>query len=109
VVGKVAGTYGAARMSKLSPGTSALLAVLMNTRGLTELIVLTTGLRLGLIDQELYSAMVIMALLTTAATGPLLTLCVRRLGTRTVTAVADSLRSAAVPAPRRAGEKGLHT
>ncbi|WP_089103863.1 cation:proton antiporter [Streptomyces hyaluromycini] len=109
VVGKVAGTYGAARMSKLSPGTSALLAVLMNTRGLTELIVLTTGLRLGLIDQELYSAMVVMALLTTAATGPLLTLCGRRLGASTPTTVTGTPRFDPVPAPQHAEEKGLHT
>ncbi|MEV0468577.1 cation:proton antiporter [Streptomyces prunicolor] len=109
VVGKVAGTYGAARMSKLPPETSTVLAVLMNTRGLTELIVLTTGLKLGLIDQELYSAMVIMALLTTAATGPLLTLYNRRLRAATPATVTDTPRSAPVPAPQHAEEKGLHT
>lgn len=78
VTGKVVGTYAAARMCRLPREPSVLLALLMNTRGLTELIVLTTGMELGLIGQELYSAMVVMALLTTAVTGPLLT----RYGTR---------------------------
>jgi Kef-type K+ transport system membrane component KefB len=109
VVGKVVGTYGTARLSGLSQEPSALLAVLMNTRGLTELVVLTTGLRLGIIDQELYSAMVVMALLTTAATGPLLALCGRRLSTATPTAVTGTARATPVAAPRHAEEKGLHT
>ncbi|MFB6955861.1 hypothetical protein ACFCYB_02220 [Streptomyces sp. NPDC056309] len=51
----------------------------MNTRGLTELVMLSVGLQLGLLDQDLYSIMVMMALVTTAMTGPLLTLLERRL------------------------------
>jgi hypothetical protein len=42
----------------------------MNTRGLTELVVLTTGLRLGTLDQHTYSMMVVMALITTAMIRP---------------------------------------
>jgi Kef-type K+ transport system membrane component KefB len=53
-------------------------AVLMNTRGLTEIVVLTAGLQLGIIDDRFYSAMVVMAVVTTAMTGPLLTLLDRR-------------------------------
>ena len=48
------------------------LAVLMNTRGLTEIVILTIGLRAGILDQRLYSLMVVMALATTTMTGPLL-------------------------------------
>jgi Kef-type K+ transport system membrane component KefB len=44
----------------------------MNTRGLIELIVLGTGLQSGLLDTRMYSAMVVMAIVTTAMTGPLL-------------------------------------
>ncbi|WP_406384913.1 hypothetical protein [Streptomyces sp. NBC_01618] len=51
----------------------------MNTRGLTELVILGVGLQLGLLDPSLYSLMVVMALVTTAMTGPLLLL----IGTRT--------------------------
>jgi Kef-type K+ transport system membrane component KefB len=72
--GKLSGTYATARLTGLPSKSSAILAILMNTRGLTELIVLKTGLELGLLDRDLYSTMVVMALMTTVATGPLLNL-----------------------------------
>ncbi|MFE9559504.1 cation:proton antiporter [Streptomyces sp. NPDC006487] len=72
--GKLGGTYLGARSQALCKGDSATLAALMNTRGLTELVVLGVGLELGLLDGSLYSLMVVMALVTTAMTGPLLSL-----------------------------------
>jgi len=45
---------------------------LMNTRGLTELVVLNVGLSLGVIGPALFTVMVMMALITTAMAGPLL-------------------------------------
>ncbi len=42
----------------------------MNARGLTELIALSVGLQIGLLDRELYSEMVVMAVVTTVMTGP---------------------------------------
>jgi Kef-type K+ transport system membrane component KefB len=78
VAGKLVGTYVAARCCHLGPRPASTLAVLMNTRGLTELIVLTTGLQLGLIGRDLYSVMVVMALLTTMMTGPVLNALHRR-------------------------------
>ena len=48
------------------------LAVLMNTRGLMELVVLNVGLELGVISPTLFAMMVVMTLTTTVATGPLL-------------------------------------
>lgn len=74
VGGKFGGTFLAARAHGLAGRQSAALAALMNTRGLTELIILTTGQQLGLLDDHLYTLMVIMALVTTAMTGPLLNL-----------------------------------
>ncbi len=71
--GKFAGAFTAARLNGLPERQSATLAVLMNTRGLTELIILTVGLQLGVIDGSLYSLMVVMAVVTTAMAGPLLT------------------------------------
>ncbi|GGT60415.1 cation:proton antiporter [Streptomyces purpureus] len=72
VGGKFGGAYLGARIAG-RPGRSATtLGVLMNTRGLTELIILGVGLQLGLLDTDLYSLMVVMALLTTAMTAPLL-------------------------------------
>ncbi|MEU9042863.1 MULTISPECIES: cation:proton antiporter [unclassified Kitasatospora] len=77
VAGKMGGTYAAARLSRLPARSAAVLATLMNTRGLTELVLLSVGLHLGLLSQDLYSLMVVMALVTTAMTGPLLVLLER--------------------------------
>ncbi len=46
----------------------------MNTRGLTEIVIVAVALDAGIIDRSFYSVMVIMAIATTAMTGPLLTL-----------------------------------
>ena len=54
------------------PGHAAALGVLMNTRGLMELIALNIGLDLGVISPTLFAMMVLMALVTTMATAPLL-------------------------------------
>jgi Kef-type K+ transport system membrane component KefB len=78
VVGKLAGGYAGARLTGFPPRTSAALAALLNTRGLTEIIILTVGLQEHVLDMELYSMMIIMALVTTAMTGPLLSLCYPR-------------------------------
>lgn len=72
VVGKVLAGYCAARVGGMSGGDSLVVGVLLNTRGLTELIALNVGLQAGLIHQRLYTLLVIMALVTTLATGPLL-------------------------------------
>ncbi|MEU6803808.1 cation:proton antiporter [Streptomyces neyagawaensis] len=72
VSGKFIGAFGAARATGLPGRPAAALAVLVNTRGLTELVILTVGLQLGSLDDRLYSSMVVMALVTTAMAGPLL-------------------------------------
>ncbi|MEU3256063.1 cation:proton antiporter [Streptomyces sp. NPDC006997] len=72
VGGKFLGAFTAARLHKMPSRPAAALATLMNTRGLTELIVLNVGLQLGFLGRDLYSLMVVMAVLTTAMTGPLL-------------------------------------
>lgn len=72
VGGKFIGAFAAARLNRMPTRQSAALATLMNTRGLTELIVLNVGLQLGFLDQDLYSLMVVMAVITTGMTGPLL-------------------------------------
>jgi K+:H+ antiporter len=72
VVGKFAGAYYGARFTGVRRRQAGALASLMNTRGLTELVILTIGLSLGILNQELYSLMVVMAIVTTAMAGPLL-------------------------------------
>lgn len=72
VGGKFGGTWLAARSQGLPSRRSAVLATLMNTRGLTELVALSVGLQMGVLDTSLYSLMVVMAVVTTAMAGPLL-------------------------------------
>ncbi|WP_240969382.1 cation:proton antiporter [Streptomyces sp. HNM0575] len=72
--GKFLGAFLGARLSGMANRESAVLGTLMNTRGLTELIILSVGLEMGVLDDELYSLMVVMAVVTTAMAGPLLSL-----------------------------------
>ncbi|MGW1622960.1 cation:proton antiporter [Streptomyces sp. NPDC002172] len=73
VAGKVAaGALSARGAARLPWRDSLLIGVLLNTRGLTELIVLNVGLQAGVIGPRLYALLVVMALLTTAAAGPLI-------------------------------------
>lgn len=72
--GKFGGTAIAARLSGLSWRQSASLGILMNTRGLMELIVLNVGLDLGVLSPKLFAMMVMMAVVTTIATTPILEL-----------------------------------
>ncbi|OKI00757.1 sodium:proton antiporter [Streptomyces sp. CB02923] len=77
-VGKLVPAYAASRLSRLDPHRSALVAALVNTRGLTELIVLNVALESGIIGPDLFTVLVLMALITTFMTGPLLSLIGRR-------------------------------
>jgi Kef-type K+ transport system membrane component KefB len=72
--GKFAGTYVPARCTGLNPRDAAALGLLMNTRGLMELIALNIGLDMKVISPTLFAMMVLMALVTTMATSPLLLL-----------------------------------
>lgn len=76
-VGKFGGSLVAARLTGLGWRDSAALGILMNTRGLVELIVLNLGLDLGVIGPELFTMLVIMALVTTFMTSPILQLITR--------------------------------
>ena len=72
--GKFGGSFAAARLTGLSWRDSAGLGILMNTRGLMELIVLNIGLELKIISPTVFAMMVIMAVVTTMATTPILQL-----------------------------------
>ena len=73
-LGKFGGTFVAARLGRLDVRHSAALGILMNTRGLMELIVLNVGLDLGVISPTLFTMLVLMALATTLMAPPLLDL-----------------------------------
>ena len=89
---KMGPAYAASRLSGLRPRESGEIAVLLNTRGLTELIALQVGLDAGIIGQALFTVLVIMALATTLMTGPLLSLLSRE-------------RPASPPGHRRSSER----
>jgi Kef-type K+ transport system membrane component KefB len=72
VLGKFGGSFAAASMVGLGWRDSASIGALMNTRGLMELVVLNLGLDLGIISPTIYTMMVIMALVTTFMTSPIL-------------------------------------
>ena len=71
-LGKFGGASLAARITGLTWTESASLGVLMNTRGLMELIVLNVGLDLGVLSPTLFAMLVIMAIVTTLVTTPVL-------------------------------------
>jgi Kef-type K+ transport system membrane component KefB len=77
-LGKLGGSALAARLTGLDWRESTQLGALMNTRGLMELIALNIGYDLGILSQSIFTMLVIMALVTTAMTGPLLSLLTRR-------------------------------
>ncbi len=72
VAGKFGGSSLAARLTGLSWREAGALGILMNTRGLMELVILTIGLELGVISPALFALMVLMALATTFMTTPVL-------------------------------------
>jgi Kef-type K+ transport system membrane component KefB len=71
-VGKVIGAVVPARAFGFSWTEAKALGLLMNTRGLTELIILNAAISLGVLDGQMFTMMVLMALVTTALAGPLL-------------------------------------
>lgn len=74
VVGKWVGATVAARYAGFQMRESMALGALMNTRGLTELIVVTVGLNYGVVSPALFTMLVIMTLVTTFMAGPALRL-----------------------------------
>ncbi|GAA4808219.1 cation:proton antiporter [Nocardioides caeni] len=78
IVGKYVGAYLGARSAGVPHWQANSLGILMNTRGLTEIVILTVGKELHLLSDELFTMMVVMALVTTIMTGPLLNLAYPR-------------------------------
>ena len=74
IIGKLVGSMLMARWTRMSWRDSFAIGVLMNARGLIELVVLNIGYDLGILSARIFVMMVIMALATTFMTGPLLSL-----------------------------------
>ena len=71
-LGKFGGAYVAARVAGLNHTEGKILGVMMNTRALMELIVINVGYDLGVISQQMFTILVIMAIFSTVITSPLL-------------------------------------
>jgi Kef-type K+ transport system membrane component KefB len=72
--GKFLGAFAGGRAAGTPPREAAAIGVLMNTRGLIEIVLLTVGRDRGLIDDRLFTLFALMAIATTLATAPLLRL-----------------------------------
>ncbi len=72
IAGKLVGTMLAARWTGAQWRDAFVLGALMNTRGLMELVALNVGYDLGILSPQMFTMLVVMALVTTAMTGPLL-------------------------------------
>lgn len=89
-VGKLGGTMLTARLTGMNWNESFALGALMNTRGLVELVALNIGYDLGILPPRIFAMMVLMALVTTFLTGPLLNLAERVRRRSLATAVAQT-------------------
>lgn len=74
IAGKLGGSMLMSRWTGMNWSQSFAIGVLMNTRGLVELVVLNVGYDLGILSGRIFTMMVLMALVTTFMTGPLLAL-----------------------------------
>lgn len=109
-LGKFGGSFVAARLTGLSWRESGALGILMNTRGLMELIVLNIGLDLGVISPTLFAMMVVMALVTTFMTTPILSLVYTQEElARDVLGDSATATASAPPTPRGESERSLRT
>jgi len=82
VVGKFCACWLAARLSGQDQATAVRLGTLMNARGLMQLIALNVGLQAGIINSELFTALVLVALVTTLMASPALSLLDRTMPIR---------------------------
>jgi Kef-type K+ transport system membrane component KefB len=80
VAGKLGGSALAARATGMSWRDAFSLGALLNTRGLMELVILNVGLDIGVLSPPLFAMMVVMALVTTAMTTPMLNVIQRDRG-----------------------------
>ncbi|MDQ7803791.1 cation:proton antiporter [Amycolatopsis sp. A133] len=78
VVGKLGASWGAARLAGEPPAIATRVGVLVNARGLMQLIALNIGLAAGIVSSALFTVLVLVALVTTIMTAPLLSWLDRR-------------------------------
>ena len=98
VLGKFGGCWAMARLCGEPPAVALRVGALMNARGLMQLIALNIGLQAGIVSRELFTALVLVALVTTLMTTPVLNWLDRR-----------EARAAGVPDPSGEGAEPVGT
>ncbi|MFC4053585.1 cation:proton antiporter [Actinomadura syzygii] len=81
VVGKFLGAYLGARLSRLGRWEAAALGAGMNARGVIEVIIAMVGLRLGVLSPEMYTIIILVAIVTSLMAPPVLRACMARVET----------------------------
>lgn len=79
-LGKFGGCYVGARIAGVRRNEAKAIAIMMNTRALMELVVLNVGYDLGVIPQSVFTMLVLMAIVTTITTAPLLRYWLPKIG-----------------------------
>ncbi|WP_432041924.1 cation:proton antiporter [Streptomyces cadmiisoli] len=79
VLGKFAGAYAGARLSRLSRWEGLALGAGMNARGVVEVVIAMAGLRLGVLTTETYTIIVLIAVVTSLMAPPILTMAMKRI------------------------------
>lgn len=79
-LGKFGGCYLGARLAGMPKNEAKAVAIMMNTRALMELVVLNVGYDLGVIPQSVFTMLVLMAIVTTVTTAPLLRYWLPKIG-----------------------------
>lgn len=82
ILGKFIGVYIGARLSKLDRWESLAIGAAMNARGVIEVIIATVGVRLGVLTTEMYTIIVLVAVVTSLMAPPVLRFTMQRVGQR---------------------------
>jgi Kef-type K+ transport system membrane component KefB len=79
MAGKIIGSYLGARVSRLGSWPGLALGAGLNARGVVEIVVAAVGLNLGVLDQQMYTVIVLLAIVTSLLAPPLLRYAVSRI------------------------------
>ena len=78
IIGKWGGTYMASRYVGIEKRDALIMGSLMNSRGLMEVIIINLGYDLGIFSEKIFAIMMIMAIVTTFMTSPLVSIFMRK-------------------------------
>jgi Kef-type K+ transport system membrane component KefB len=104
ILGKFAGAYVGARLGRLGNWEAVALGAGMNARGVVEVIVASTGLRLGVLTTATYTVVVLVAIVTSLMAPPLLRWAMSHVEQNEGEAVRRAMHEAWTGAPATAGE-----